>query len=288
MPAALGVRDVHEGRHPSGKREMLTSVVALPLVVVAGQPVVGGVHAHCDVELGHPLPEGVELGQGERAVAAVAGNRRGPDENELGPPLHHPLELLDRTVHDGQRDDRGRKDPALVVEGPVLVHPLVQRVDDDVRGDGVVGQALFEQTGQGRPHERAVEAELVHEREAGLGREERLGRADRVSDDFAAALPLWVAVFEELLRSTWSTDHVERGVRDVLRDHIANRDLRAAVDLDVLDQPRVLGRQELREGVRRLVHVVVGVEDGKVDNGLWHGHLRDDGTVLPAFPGGRR
>ena len=32
-------------------------------------------------------------------------------------------------------------------------------------------------------------------------------------------------------------------------------------DLDVLDQPLVLGREVLGEGLRRLVHVVVGVED---------------------------
>ena len=73
------------------------------------------------------------------------------------------------------------EDPALVVERPVLVHPLVQRVHDDVRGDRVVGQALLEQAGQRRPHEGTVEPELVHEGEARLGREERLGRADRVS-----------------------------------------------------------------------------------------------------------
>ena len=52
-----------------GEREVLPAGVALPLVVVAGEAVVGGVHADRDVELGHPLPEGVELGQRERAVA---------------------------------------------------------------------------------------------------------------------------------------------------------------------------------------------------------------------------
>ena len=54
-----------------------------------------------------------------------------------------------------------------------------------------------------------------------------------------------------------------------------------------LISPEYCGRQELREGVRRLVHVVVGVEDGKVDNGLWHGHLRDDGTVAAGASGAR-
>ena len=63
-------------------------------------------------------------------------------------------------------------------------------------------------------------------------------------------------------------------------------DLRAPVHLDVLDQPVVLLRQELGEGVRRLVHVVVRVKDGKVDNSLWHGHLRSsDHGRRRRFPG---
>ncbi len=158
-----------------------------------------------------------------------------------------------------------------IVECPVLVHPLVQRVHHHVRRPGVHGQPLFEQAGERRPHERAVDAELVHQREARLGREERLGRADGITHEFTPGLALRVAVLEELLGGPGATHDVEGGVRDVLRDDIADCDLRPAVDLDVLDQPGVLGREELGEGVRLLVHVVVGVEDGKIDNGIWHG-----------------
>ena len=141
-------------------------------------------------------------------------------------------------------------------------------------GDRVVGEALLQQAGQRRPHEGAVEPEFVHQGQTRLGREERLGRTDRIPHQLAACLPFGIAVLEELLGRTGSADHVERRVGDVLGDDVANRNFGAPVDLDVLDQSRVLGRQELREGVRRLVHVIVGVEDGEIDNGFRHDYLR--------------
>ena len=92
-----------------------------------------------------------------------------------------------------QGDDRRREDPVLVVEGPVLVHPLVEGVDHGVGGVGVVAQALLEQAGQRRPHERPVDAELVHQLEPGLGLAERGERADRLAHDLPAGLALGVA-----------------------------------------------------------------------------------------------
>src|SRR5262249_25633159 len=65
----------------------------------------------------------------------------------------------------------------------------------------------------------------------------------------------------ELLRPG-RTDLVERRVRDVVADDVAQRDLGPAVDLDVLDQAFVLLGQVLDERVRRFVHVVVRVEHG--------------------------
>ena len=47
------------------------------------------------------------------------------------------------------------------------MHPLVEGVDHDVDGVGVVAQALLDEAGEGGPHERPVEAELVHQLEAG-------------------------------------------------------------------------------------------------------------------------
>ncbi len=51
-------------------------------------------------------------------------------QDDPGPPIEHPLQLLDGLFHDAHGDHRDRKDPVLVVEGPVLKHPLVQGVDD--------------------------------------------------------------------------------------------------------------------------------------------------------------
>ena len=67
------------------------------------------------------------------------------------------------------------EDAVLEVERPLLVHPLVERVDDDVGRLGVVGEALLEQAGQGRPHDRPVDAELVHQLEPGPGSKNAAG-----------------------------------------------------------------------------------------------------------------
>jgi hypothetical protein len=61
-------------------------------------------------------------------------------------------------------------------------------------------------------------------------------------------------------------DLVEGRVRDVLADHVPQRDLRPTVHLHVLDEAFVLPGQVLGERVRRLVHVVVGVEHWIVEN----------------------
>ncbi len=58
---------------------------------------------------------------------------------------------------------------------------------------------------------------------------------------------------------------LEGRVGDVVADDVVHGDLGPAVDLDVLDQAAVLLRQVLGEGIRRLVHVVVGVEDREIE-----------------------
>ena len=83
------------------------------------------------------------------------------------PPLDDPLELGDGLVHHGQGDHRHREDPVLVVEGPVLVHPLVQGVDDHMGEVGVVLHSLLDQAGQRGEHGGALDALLVEELEPG-------------------------------------------------------------------------------------------------------------------------
>ena len=148
-PMAAG--HVLEGVEPEGQH----FARAGPVARVPGVAAVGGVHRHEDVGVHHGLPERVELGIAERPRATEARDRGGTDEHGLGSPLHRPLELLDRLLDDRERDDRRGEDPVLVVELPLLVHPLVQRVDRRVRQLGVVAHALFEEAGQRGEHERA-------------------------------------------------------------------------------------------------------------------------------------
>ena len=150
-------------------------VVAVPLVEVAGEAVVGGVHADGDVVVLHRGPEGIELGEREGAEAPQARHRCRPDQDDLGAPLGDPVELPHGLVDDGEGDDGGGEDPVLVVEGPLLVHPLVERVHHHVGGLGIAREALLEDAGQGRPHDGAVDPLLVHQIETRCGPEEGVG-----------------------------------------------------------------------------------------------------------------
>ena len=76
--------------------------------------------------------------------------------------LEAPVQLLDRLLDDGQRDDRGGEDAAVVVERPVLVHPLVERVNDGVGEEHVVGGAFLDDF-TARKGEDAVDREALLE-----------------------------------------------------------------------------------------------------------------------------
>ncbi len=151
------------------ERQHLAVAGTLPLVHVALVTGVRCVHADRDPGVGDRLPEGVELGKRRRTGSHEPEHRGGPDEDDAGAAVEHPLELLDRLVENAHVDDRGREDPVLVVEGPVLVHPLVERVDHRVGGRRIAAQALLEQAGERRPHEGPVDAELVHQLQPRLG-----------------------------------------------------------------------------------------------------------------------
>ena len=237
---------------------------ALPLVQVAHVAGVAGVHADHDVELLDPLPEGVELGQRERLAALPGGYRRDADQEDLRPALVDVLELLERRpVAGGEADDRRGVDGIGVHVGPVLVHPLVERVHDRDGEIRVVGDALLERAREGRPEQRTVDAHVLHQLEPRLrveegvdtGHDARLHAGGRAGDGTAVAALRDVAAVAARHR-----DPVERGVRDVLGDVIPQCELGAAADLDVLDRTFVLRREELRERVLGLVEVVVGVE----------------------------
>ena len=223
---------------------------ALPLVRVAGVAGVAGVHADHEVELLHALPERVELGKRERLAALPRGHRRHTDEEDLGAALGDVLELVDRGVVAGREaDDRRGVDGVGVHVGPVLVHPLVQRVDHRAHGVGVVGHPLLEDAGQRRPQEGAVDAHLLHELEPGLGIEEGVEARHRhhLPEAASALVP---NPAPPLVTSSpappGTATLVEGGVGDVVGDLVPDRQLGAAADVDVPDRrPRTRGGRNL-------------------------------------------
>jgi hypothetical protein len=129
---------------------------------------------------------------------------------------------------------------------------------------GVVPHALFEQAGQGREHERAVHAQLVHQLEPGPRLPEGRNAAHRLPDQLPVRLALGIAPAEVLLLRAGAGNHLEGRVGDVLAHRAPDHDLRAPVELDVVDGALVAIRQVPGEGVLGLVEVVVGVKDRKI------------------------
>ena len=200
-----------------------------------------------------------------------------------GAALNDVLELPDGLVDDRQVDHGGREDPVLEIEGPVLVHPLIEGVYHYRRGLRVVGEPLLEQAGQGGPHHRPVHLLLVHYDDPLLGIEEARWRLDVARYRSQPGVRLLGAPYVETtgtnrvlrrrilepelhLLAPWRCHLVEGWVRDVLADHTSKSDLRPTIHLHVLDEAFVLPGQVLGERVRRLVHVVVCIEHWVVED----------------------
>jgi hypothetical protein len=124
-----------------------------------------------------------------------------------------------------------------------------------------VPHPLLDQAGEGREHQRALDSELVHQFQARAGLAEGRDGAHRLAEDLAAGLALGVAVAEVVLHRAGTGDHLEGGVGDVVTDLAPYGDLRAAVDLHVLDGVRVLLGEVAGERLLGLVQVVVAVEE---------------------------
>ena len=156
----------------------LAAAEALPLVRVALIARVRLVHPDQDVGLLDRLPERVEHRQGERTPPLPGRHRRGVEEEGLRTVGHDELELLQGVVEDRQADHGRRVHRVGVVVRPVLEHPAVEGPQHDLDGIGIFRQPLLHAGGQGRPDERAVDAHVLHEGEAGLGVEEGVDRGD--------------------------------------------------------------------------------------------------------------
>ena len=105
-----------------------------------------------------------------------------------------------------------------------------------MRRQRIVAQALLEQAGQSRPHERPVDPELVHQLQprfrVAIGR----NGANRFAHDLPARLALRVPLLEVLLLRPGRRDDFEGRVRDVVADDVADGDLRPTLHVHVLDE----------------------------------------------------
>jgi hypothetical protein len=200
-------------------------------------------------------------------------SRRRTDQHGFGAALEDPFELLDRLLDDREGDHRSRENLPLVVELPLLVHPLVEGVDRHVSEIRIVPEPFLDEACEGRVHHRPVDAELGHELEPWRRLAEGGDRSDGLAPDLPVALALRVAVLEVLLLGARSRHDVERGVGDVVADLAADHDLRPAVDIDVVDNAFIARWQVPREGLAGLVHVVISVEDGEIERSRRHGDI---------------
>ena len=184
--------------------------------------------------------------------------RRGAQVHDACATFGDPLELVARAAEVLERDHRRGVHRVLVLERPVLEHPFVQRVERDRDRVRILGHRLLDDAAERRPHQRAADAELLHELVARLDVVERVEPGDRA--------PLQRVV----VLTTGRCDPRERGVRDGPLDAVLHDEARAVAFLDVLDEPVVLLGDVLREGVGVLVHVVVHVEHRVLEVPLPH------------------
>jgi hypothetical protein len=205
---------------------------------------------------------GSNSGQGERLAPLPRRYRRDTQEEDLGAPIGDELELVQRFVQDGERDDGSDVQGVGVHVGPVLVQPQVEGVDHRACRVGVVGDTLLDRAGERRPQQRAIDAHLVHELEPGLGIEERIDarHRDLLPEPARLVAEARTAAGDVVARATGHRDLRERRVGNVVTDAIADGEFGSPVDLDVFDDA-VVGRwEELRQRVAVLVEVVVAVE----------------------------
>ena len=130
------------------------------------------------------------------------------------------------------------------------MEPFVEGVDHGVGEIGVVPHALLDQAGEGREHQRAVDALLVHQLEPGRGVPEGRDGAHGLAEDLPAALAVGVADAEVVLLGPRAGHDVEGRVGDVVADLAADDDLGPALDVDVVDGALVPVGQELGERLR--------------------------------------
>ena len=175
------------------------------------------------------------------------------------PAVERPLELLHRPRGVGEREVGRGEDAALVVEGPVLGEPPVERAEGDAHRLRIVLQRLLVDHPE-RGEEEAPGQPLVVEHAQPSGRIAVL-RTDGlvVADELERVHVVRVAT-EVLAEAAGLRDRVEGGVGDRPAHLAADHVVLPTLDRGPLHGPGTERRVEVAgEGVERLVVVVVGV-----------------------------
>ena len=189
-----------------------------------------------------------------------------PHDDGPGVLVERPLQLAHRLVDVGQRDVGGGEDAVPVGHAPVLGQPAVEGAEQQHDGARVVLERLLVEHAEGGEEPDLGQALGVHGGEAGVA------VAVLGADGLGLAHQLvhgpTVGVAPEVVdQRPGRRDRVERRVGDGPADPAAQRVVAPAADLDPLDHPRPELRVEVAgERIERLVVVVVGVEDGRVDS----------------------
>ena len=122
-----------------------------------------------DARFGGTRPEAVVHRVGRRAREVGAAHRTGSHHHDLGAVREHPLDFPFGLLRVGEREIRRGVEPLLVVERPVVVHPLVERVERDVRGIGIVHERLLHADAERREEEGRLDVLLVELRDTRRG-----------------------------------------------------------------------------------------------------------------------
>jgi hypothetical protein len=218
------------------------------------------------VELG---PHRIELGVAGRHVAVPARHGTGDHHDDAGAGLEDSSHLGGRRVRVGQSDHRRGVEPTVAaVVAPVVVEPLVERLEGGVEGRDVVLERLLHAHAEGGEQQGAIHPLLVEQVDPGVTVAVAgvLGDRRELAEHRLQVHATLVATPEVRLKAAGLGDRIEGGVRDELVDLPAHEEPLLAADVGPLHAPLGHRRVDVAgEGVLRLVVVVVGVEGAEAE-----------------------
>ena len=260
---AVPLRDADEGAAP----ERLELGVLAPIGRVAAIPGFARVIGDDDARTVEELPHRVIDRVGRRPPATGREDGTGAHDEHARPLVQRPGHLVASGLGIDQAEIRRGEDPALVIETPVVEHPSVERVEDAAGRFGIAEQRLLHPDTQRGEHEATLDVLAIHELEArtglSVGGTDRIELAERSADVGGRRLPAEVCV-----EAAGPGHRIELRIGDEAVDLPAHHQPGAAPDLGPLHAPASeVIRDVPGEGVRGLVVVIVGIEQGEIEIG---------------------